>query len=83
MRILYGLIPSVPTIPSLISVGPRHCEAHNMAIAMIGAVVRLIGICLGRRRVGGNGMRTGTMTKKMEIMKTTRVAIEYRVIIWG
>jgi hypothetical protein len=40
----------------------------------MGAVVRLIDMCV-------RGIRTGTMTKKMEMMKTTRVTIENRVII--
>lgn len=47
-----------------------------MAIARIGALVRFIGMCFGRRRFDGKGIWTGTITKKIERMKTTRVAIE-------
>jgi hypothetical protein len=75
IRILYGFIPSLPTIPARITLGPRHCAAQRMAMARMGAVVRLMGIWLGSRWDRGRRMRTGTITKKIEIMKTTNVAI--------
>ena len=65
--------PSVPTMPSRITLGPKHRDAQRIAIAAIGAVVRLTDI---RHLVRGKGICTGTITKKMDKMKTTIVAIE-------
>lgn len=42
--------PSVPTMPSRITLGPKHWDAQRMAIAAIGAVVRLTDMRLGRYR---------------------------------
>jgi hypothetical protein len=75
IRILYGFIPSLPTIPARITLGPMHCAAQRTAMARMGAVVRLIGKWFGRRWDRGRGTRTGTMTKKIEIINTTNVAI--------
>jgi len=50
-------------------------------MARMGAVVRLIGKWLGSRWDRGRGMRTGTITKKIEIMNTTNVAIAEPSII--
>jgi len=81
MRMLYGFTPSVPTIPSLITVGLMHCAAQSIAIARIGAVVRL------RCRRGTTEMRvgieTGWITKTMEMMKTTKVVMECPLVIAG
>ena len=78
---LYGFTPSVPTIPSLMTVGLMHCAAQRIAIARIGAVVRL------RGRRGSKdirvGIETGWMTKTMEKMKATKVAMEYPFVIAG
>jgi hypothetical protein len=73
IRILYGFIPSFPTIPARITLGPMHCAAQRTAMVRMGAVVRLIGKWLGSRWDRGRGMRTGTITKKIEIMNTTNV----------
>lgn len=68
-------------MPVLICAGPRHCEAHRMAIAIMGAVDKLRGRWFGSPLNLGRGIRTGTMTKKMEMIKNTRVTMEKRVII--
>jgi hypothetical protein len=63
------------------TVAPMHCEAHKMAIATIGAVLRLIGMCNRGKPILRRGIETGTITKNMEKMKRTRVAIADPVTI--
>ena len=58
------------------SCGPKHCAAHRIKMAMIGAVVKLIGTLLKPRYGMKNGKEKGRMTQMMERMNTTRVAIE-------
>lgn len=60
--------------------GSRHWAAQSKAIARIGAVVRFIGI---RGIERGVGMEIGRITKKMETMKTTKVATAYPVAMRG
>jgi hypothetical protein len=58
----------------LTSRGPKHCAAQRIAMAIIGAVVKLNGKCRFRGRKG-MGIATGWITKMIERMKSTKVAI--------
>lgn len=69
IRILYGLTPSVPRIPSQTTDIGMQVDASRMMTHKGGAVARF-------KLMGEWGIRTGKSMKKMEMTKKTRVTTD-------